>query len=167
MVVKSRKKLCPAGHGQEASWDVCPYCAGEREDLSQTRVQGLGETRVVGQEVGTPPLVGWLVLLSGEQRGEVFPLREGKTMIGRDPSCQVRILDDGISDTHARLLSEPGEGEARHVLVDLDSTNGTFLNERGRRIEREEVVDGDLLRVGDTELILKCLPKGAVARLRP
>ena len=162
---ESSRRTCPAGHSLETSWDVCPHCEPGVDDLASTRVQGVGATQMI-RAPGAPALVGWLVVLSGAQRGTVFPLREEKTQIGGDPACQVRLTDEGISDAHARLLSETAAGFSRHILVDLDSTNGTYLNERERRVEREEIVDGDLLRLGETELIFKALPTAAVDRLR-
>ena len=166
MVTKPRRRVCPSGHKLEESWDVCPYCTEGREGLAGTRVQDLGATGVIDRNEGDGALVAWFIALGGERRGEIFPLREGPIGIGRDPSCEVRILDEGISDHHARLAVEPGPAGPRHVLLDLDSTNGTFLNEQARRIEREEIVDNDIVRFADTELIFKTLPRRAVERLR-
>lgn len=58
----------------------------------------------------------------------------------------IEIVDDGISQTHAMFLVD----EAGVALIDIASTNGTFLN--GRRITEAKLVDGDLIRVGETRL---------------
>jgi pSer/pThr/pTyr-binding forkhead associated (FHA) protein len=42
-------------------------------------------------------------------------------------------------------------------LTDLDSTNGTFLNDNKEPISREELKDNDVIRVGDVSLKFKCL----------
>lgn len=147
----------------EASWDVCPYCAEKKEDLARTRVQAGDRTAILGE---SPSPVGWLVALSGAQRGQTFPLGDGKNGIGKDATCAVRLTDEGISDLHARILCYAEDGDGRWMVVDQDSTNGTFLNDGQGRIEREEIIDNDVVRFGTIDLIFKSLPKGAIHRLR-
>ena len=163
MAVKVRKKLCTAGHVMEKSWDVCPYCPRGEEGLSRTRVQVGHPGQMPGPE--GMPFLGWLVALSGRHRGTLFPLSEGKNIVGKDASSQVRILDEGISDSHAKLACDPAGVQGRFVISDLDSTNGTFINGRASRIDREEIIDNDLVRFGSIEMIFKSLPSEAVARL--
>ncbi|MCZ6601632.1 MAG: FHA domain-containing protein [Planctomycetota bacterium] len=161
MAGKVRKKLCTAGHVMEKSWDVCPYCPRGEESLSRTRVH-------VGLTDQTPPspFLGWLVALSGRHRGTLFPLSEGKNIVGKDSSNQVCVLDDGISDSHAKLACDSAGVQGRFVISDLDSTSGTFINGRASRIDREEIIDNDLVRFGSIEMIFKSLPCEAVARLK-
>ena len=66
--------------------------------------------------------------------------------IGRSDESEIVLLDPSVSRVHA--VVEVGAGEA--VVRDLGSTNGTFLN--GRRIEREQLRDGDELRFGNTRM---------------
>lgn len=66
----------------------------------------------------------------------------------------IEIVDDGISQTHAMLLVD----EAGVALIDIASTNGTFVN--GRRISEAKLVEGDLIRVGETRLLVST-PHGA------
>ena len=57
--------------------------------------------------------------------GARFPLSETPIVIGRGSDCDIRINDHSVSRRHARL--QPGaEG---HYAVDLQSTNGTFVND--------------------------------------
>ena len=57
--------------------------------------------------------------------GARFPLSESPIVIGRGSDCDIRINDHSVSRRHARL--QPGaEG---HYAVDLQSTNGTFVND--------------------------------------
>lgn len=70
----------------------------------------------------------------------------------------IEIVDEGISQTHAMLLVD----EAGMALIDIASTNGTFVN--GRRISEAKLVDGDLIRVGETRLqVSVCSDGSAVA----
>ena len=67
--------------------------------------------------------------------------------IGRADYNDLVVPDESVSTSHAKLQRREGVW----VLVDLDSTNGTFVN--GEPIEgRVQLFDGDLVRVGDTEL---------------
>lgn len=67
--------------------------------------------------------------------------------IGRASECDVCISkDELISRTHARL---DWDGTV-WIAVDLDSTNGTFVN--GERIIEQKLKLGDVLEVGDTQL---------------
>ena len=54
-----------------------------------------------------------------------------------------------VSRLHCRLAAGAGEIEA----VDLESTNGTYVN--GERVARAMLKDGDKLRVGAVELVVE------------
>ncbi|MGW0453120.1 ATP-binding cassette domain-containing protein [Gordonia sputi] len=76
--------------------------------------------------------------------------RPSVTLIGRGPTNDLAVDDVLVSRRHARLVVGPGE---RH-LEDLGSVNGTFVN--GHRIfGRAAVTDGDLVTVGNTDLIVR------------
>jgi diguanylate cyclase (GGDEF)-like protein len=64
-------------------------------------------------------------------------------LIGRGTDCSIYIDDHSVSRRHARI--EPSaEG---YVAVDLESTNGTFVNDHF--VKRRLLADGDYLRVGN------------------
>ncbi len=73
--------------------------------------------------------------------GEPFVLRDGPTLIGRD-ACAVTLPDDSISRRHAMIECVEGN----HVLSDLRSTNGTYVNEC--RITETILQEGDRIRFG-------------------
>lgn len=79
------------------------------------------------------------VMKVGPSVGTVFPLDQNELIVGRDPACDVSVIDAEVSRKHARLIWQ-GEG---FTLEDLGSTNGTFVN--SKRISTPH-----LLRVGDT-----------------
>lgn len=87
----------------------------------------------------------FITVLTGEMVGTVFELPLGQTLIGRSEVAQVRLTDDGISRRHAKIVRE-SDGSAK--IVDLDSTNGTYIN--GRRIHAEGLREGDRIRVGQS-----------------
>ncbi|RMG15295.1 MAG: FHA domain-containing protein [Planctomycetota bacterium] len=64
----------------------------------------------------------------------VFALPEGEVRVGRVSDADVRVEHKSVSKAHARFHVRAGAIE----LVDLDSTNGTYLN--GRRLAPREAV---------------------------
>ncbi len=90
----------------------------------------------------------FVVVLSGDRMGEMFPLREGtRTTIGRGLQTDVRINDEGISRTHAAVEEEGGT----YYLCDAGSTNGTFAN--GTRVDRQPLSEGDKIQIGASSVL--------------
>ncbi|TQV88864.1 FHA domain-containing protein [Aliikangiella coralliicola] len=70
-------------------------------------------------------------------------------ILGRAKDCDIVIDDQSVSSKHARLVVESDpymDGVEVVYLEDLKSTNGTKLN--GRGVEREKLVDGDMVKIG-------------------
>ena len=117
---------------------------------------GAKKTRMIVEDTKTP-VAGWLVALSGKYKGEDFKVREGKTNIGTDPSNDIVLQEDYISTRHATIKFVEKDGERIFILTDLDSSNGTYLNDSEEPIAREELVDNDTVRFGETRMKFKCL----------
>ena len=95
-------------------------------------------------------VVGWLVALNGASRGEAFPVRMGRTVIGRDRRSDIAINDDQASAHHADLVFRPEE--RRFILMDHNSTNGTYVNES--EIEpRRDLAPKDVIRIGSHRML--------------
>jgi len=165
-------KFCANGHQMEDSWQICPYCqkTGFRSggaEAAKTRLETAppaagaaagaaavgGRKTVLLSEVRKAPVVGWFVAMSGEQKGEDFRVRDGQNTLGSAPDCDIVLRDVTVSAHHASIRHK----EDKFVLTDLDSTNGTFLNETAASIAREDLKDNDKVRVGDVVLKFKCL----------
>jgi pSer/pThr/pTyr-binding forkhead associated (FHA) protein len=72
-----------------------------------------------------------------------FPLEKEACFIGRSPSVEVSLADETVSVVHARLWRQGG----RWWLEDLDSRNGTLLNEIP--VTKPAVLcAGDRIRIG-------------------
>jgi pSer/pThr/pTyr-binding forkhead associated (FHA) protein len=67
--------------------------------------------------------------------------------IGRLPDNSIIIDSPAVSGHHACVFSTDGE----LVVEDLQSTNGTFVN--GVRVSRQVLQHGDVIKVGDHELV--------------
>jgi len=91
-----------------------------------------------------------LTITRGPGTGQVFDLRnQAATSIGRAKANEVVIDDVSVSSEHCRIRPEEGH----FVLHDLKSTNGTFVNER--RVTRHVLLEGDVLKIGETSLLFK------------
>ena len=88
---------------------------------------------------------GWgtLTLCVDGQLGEGYPLQEKGLVIGREPGqCDILILDPNVSRVHARVVIENGEV----IVLDLGSTNGTFVN--NSKVEKTKLKPGDVIHLG-------------------
>ena len=92
-----------------------------------------------------------LVIRKGRNTGHSYMLApDGDTFIGRAKINDIVLDDRAISTRHLQIRTE---GRVCTV-IDLDSTNGSFLNDE--RLDREAFLQpGDVLRVGETELVYK------------
>ena len=68
-------------------------------------------------------------------------------IVGRHRSCDVVVSDDTVSGRHCRI-SATSDG---HVIEDLGSSNGTFVN--GRRVETSKLQSGDRLTLGTATFV--------------
>jgi pSer/pThr/pTyr-binding forkhead associated (FHA) protein len=82
--------------------------------------------------------------------GHEHQLRGETTTIGRAVECDIVITSKRVSREHARLVRDG----RRVVLEDLNSTNGTLLNDE-RILEPMELRDGDMISVGDVKFTFR------------
>ena len=90
----------------------------------------------------------YLIVLAGGSMGAMHLLDKEASVIGRGEKADLRIIDDGISREHTRIVKK---GE-KLVLEDMGSTNGTFCN--GIKILSQALCEGDKIMIG-TGTILK------------
>src|SRR5205807_4299045 len=80
---------------------------------------------------------------TGTGMGCRYALGDTPVVIGRGGDCEIRINDDSVSRRNARI--QPGADG--YYAVDLQSTNGTFVNDVLASICK--LKDGDYLRIGN------------------
>jgi diguanylate cyclase (GGDEF)-like protein len=80
---------------------------------------------------------------TGLGMGTRYTLADSPMVIGRGGDCDIRINDHSVSRRHARI--QPGADG--YYAVDLQSTNGTFVNDQPASMYK--LKDGDYLRVGN------------------
>ena len=80
---------------------------------------------------------------TGPSMGSRYALSDNPVVIGRASDCDIRINDHSVSRRHARIQPS-AEG---YYAVDLQSTNGTYVNDVPASMYK--LKDGDYLRVGN------------------
>jgi len=90
----------------------------------------------------------YLIVLAGSAMGVMHHIEREVTVIGRGEKADLRIIDDGISREHTRVVRK---GD-KIFVEDMGSTNGTFCN--GIRLASQVLAEGDKIMIG-TGTILK------------
>ncbi len=90
-----------------------------------------------------------LFVVDGPDNGRSFALGP-QSVIGRDPTAAINLVDEEVSRRHALLSLDQG----RVTVEDLGSSNGTFVGEI--KIGGETELDpGERMRVGQTVMELR------------
>lgn len=131
-----RRAATAPGPAAAAAVAVAPAPGEPERTVAAPRLESGAQKRYV---------VAWLVGINGATRGESFAVRMGRNVIGRDRRSDIVIHDDQASSHHADLVFRPEE--RRFILMDHNSTNGTYVNEM--EIEpRRDLVGKDIIRIG-------------------
>ncbi|HZL89020.1 MAG TPA: ATP-binding protein [Pirellulaceae bacterium] len=88
-----------------------------------------------------------LFVMQGKDLGKKFDLEGEVICIGRDGSNQIQIADGEVSRQHAQILRD----EQGYLLVDLGSSNGTFVDTE--RIKEKRLKTGDRVLLGRSLLV--------------
>ena len=90
-----------------------------------------------------------LIVVEGENAGARAELADAPLLIGRGSDAAIKLDDDYVSTRHARV----GASGDEWFVEDLGSTNGTLVN--GRRVGRQDLADGDVIRIGHSVLVYR------------
>ena len=90
---------------------------------------------------------GVLVICNGGFEGMRHELSAEETLIGRNPTTDITLLDEGISREHAIVCRDEATG--CFTIEDLQSTNGTKVN--GKRVRSVVLTPGDEIEIGHTK----------------
>lgn len=118
----------------------CP----EVESCEHTQIFSIG---ALNKEQGfiTQPRAE-LEVTAGNALGMKFPLVKDVCTIGRKEGNDICLQDPNVSRLHARIE----QAAENFTVIDLGSTNGTYVN--GRRVVKATVKAGDSITLGKTEL---------------
>jgi pSer/pThr/pTyr-binding forkhead associated (FHA) protein len=87
-----------------------------------------------------------LVICNGGFEGMEYELSGEETIIGRNPTTDITLLDENISREHSIILHETETGT--YSIEDLQSTNGTKVN--GKGVRSADLAPGDEIEIGHT-----------------
>ncbi|HEX8792307.1 MAG TPA: GGDEF domain-containing protein [Polyangiaceae bacterium] len=131
-----------------------PPRSSQRPSLDPEWLDEESSTRDTDSAIALPPITprhaktrAVLTVVSGPSTGRVYAI-EGDAVLGRGRDCSLRIDDPGASREHARITVTT---DHRHVIEDLGSLNGTYVD--GRRIDRAELQSGDRINMGPNVVI--------------
>lgn len=96
------------------------------------------------------PSFAWLIMIKGEQPGQLFALEKKGTVIGRKATCQIVLpKDKAVSAKHAQVDQEGPD----FVIHDLASRNKTWVN--GQAVYHYLLKENDMIRIGETGFVFK------------
>lgn len=145
----------PAKHPGESAYAIEEPAAGPAHD-PEPRPMSYPGTEVIAQSMPQPVRGGTgepgadeemtvtLFLRDGSDRS--YSLQQGSNLIGRGNGVDLRIPDTGVSRQHADIAWDGFDA----VLTDLQSTNGTTVNEIP--VENWLLADGDIISLGHSEI---------------
>ncbi|MBO0814972.1 MAG: FHA domain-containing protein, partial [Actinobacteria bacterium] len=109
------------------------------------------------EDRSAPPPAAVLRVIGGLAAGDSFPLRAGRTVIGRGERSDVVIGSAGVSREHCALEVTPA---GVVTLTDLGSRNGTDVN--GARLTGPVAVERDDIIALGGAVLLQVLPAAAL-----
>jgi len=125
-ILNHDKRLQPARRTTTAMVIAAPAQPAPSGQVTVLRARRLDATLVLGD-------------------GSTVPLAE-RTVLGRHRDCDITLEDPMVSRRHAEIRLTNGS----HVLLDLSSSNGTWV--AGRPVLQHPLRDGDTIKVGDQVL---------------
>lgn len=133
---------------------VLPIAAAavwRRRRRPRAKAPGPGEPEPAGhstmivplRQAAEPGTLGKLTFLNGARAGERLGLGGSGIRIGREESiCEIVLEDPRVSRLHAEIVRLDG----KVLLIDRNSSNGTWVNDR--KIERRILENGDIIYFG-------------------
>lgn len=103
----------------------------------------------------------WILrFLNGPLAGQVVPLTKSSTLVGRSPSCDIKIPSASVSKEHTRIEIFAD----KLIVTDAGSRNGTFLN--GVQVRSSKAKSGDKIAIHDIFFEIQKVPESWAARFQ-
>ena len=91
-----------------------------------------------------------IIITTGDQKGDYYPLGKRTTVVGRDEGLFVQILDSKVSRKHMQIRYDGNDNA--YTVVDMNSKHGVFINDR--QIDDESrLKDHDYIQIGQTVIL--------------
>ena len=120
----------------------------------EVKLYGYFVRRHKGSEHASGLVPRLLALNPGNSRAREFVLaQKEQVFVGSDEATNDLALPvNGVSRRHASIIY----GDGRYRIIDLNSTNGTFVN--GRRVDSTILQNGDEIRFGPACFVFSASP---------
>jgi len=91
-----------------------------------------------------------IIVMTGEQKGNYYPLGHRTNVIGRDEALLIQILDEHVSRKHMKIRFD--KDKDKYYAVDMGSKHGVLIN--GTKISDETALNNeDCITIGKTSLL--------------
>ncbi len=91
-----------------------------------------------------------LIVISGANKGDYYPLGQRTNVIGRDQAVPIQIVDEHVSRKHMQIRFE--RTDEKYYAIDMKSKHGVLINNR-QISEETSLNDGDQIQLGETTLL--------------
>jgi pSer/pThr/pTyr-binding forkhead associated (FHA) protein len=145
------------GHRNPVESAFCSSCGSVLDrpsdhTITLTKVDSLQDAPGVADDIvvdlrDLPTDVASLVVRSGSQAGETFPLDQPLTRLGRHPDSEIILDDITVSRRHAEVERIGSD----YVVRDAGSLNGTYVNQV--RVDEAALHHGDELQIGKFRMV--------------
>ncbi|OEX93200.1 DUF3662 and FHA domain-containing protein [Corynebacterium sp. Marseille-P4321] len=126
----------------------------QEDAMSEPQPNAPAEPTAQPPAAGGAPTVS-LLLQDGSSRS--YLVHEGSNILGRSNDSDFRLPDTGVSRQHAEIT---WDGQVA-VLVDLQSTNGTTVNDEP--VDNWMLADGDVITLGHSNIEVRIVAPQAAA----
>ena len=91
-----------------------------------------------------------IIVMTGTQKGDYYPLGHRTNVIGRDEALPIQILDEHVSRKHMRIRFD--KDKDKYYAVDMGSKHGVLIN--GTKISGQTALNNeDCITIGQTSLL--------------
>jgi len=103
----------------------------------------------------------WILrFLNGPLAGQIVPLNKHSTLLGRSPSCDIKLATGNVSKEHTRIEVF----DDKLIISDAGSRNGTFVN--GVQVRSSKAKSGDKIGIHDILIEVQKVPDSWANRFR-
>lgn len=169
---------CENGHlFDNDKFVVCPYCAGQSEGeilktsielANKPKAEVKAKAKKTKTEEAAPAeapapkqdkVTGWLVAVSGRDKGRSWALTEGRNFVGGAEEAEISLTDPSVKpERQAVVVFDPET--ATHTATPCETKQLFYLNDKACLVPTA-LASGDTLRVGKVTLVL--VPLNAAA----
>jgi diguanylate cyclase (GGDEF)-like protein len=118
--------------------------SAEKRSLADTQTEGFQLFSIPEVSSGRGCV---LQIYPATAHAEMVRLSNRRTVIGREPTCDISLDDNAVSRSHVAIELDDSD----YFVKDLGSRNGTFVDDKLLR-ERRRLKGGELIRLGGTIL---------------